>query len=143
MKYNQLLSDYCRWNDNRSLLKLLKKHSDLDITIEEGICFSFAIKHKNVDMLNTLLDYYEKTKLQGDHDSMEYKIAHYKLRQILQEAINSFDVSSKIQESLNSYIITTEDSDDEQYLTDFNEDGFIDTYVDLPIIGGVSDSGTF
>jgi hypothetical protein len=74
---------------------------------------------------------------------MEFKIAHYKLRQILQEAINSFDVSSKIQESLNSYIITTEDSDDEQYLTDFNEDGFIDTYVDLPIIGGVSDSGTF
>jgi hypothetical protein len=29
-------------------------------------------------MLNTLLDYYEKTKLQGDHDSMEFKIAHYK-----------------------------------------------------------------
>jgi hypothetical protein len=107
------------------LLKLLKKHSDLDITIEEGVCFSFAIKHKNVDMLNTLLDYYEKTKLQGDHDSMEYKIADYKLRQILQEAINSFDVCSKIQESLNSYIITTDDSDDEQYLTDFNEDGFI------------------
>ena len=123
MEYNQLLSDYCRWNDNRSLLKLLKKHSDLDLTIEEGICFSFAIKHKNEDMLNTLLEYYEKTNLQCDHDSMEYKIAHYKLRQILQEAINSFDVSSEIQKSLNSYIITNEDSDDEQYLTDFNEDG--------------------
>jgi hypothetical protein len=120
------LMDYCRWNNDKRLIKLLEKHHDLDLTVMDGLCFQLAIKHKNVNMLNALLGFYQKTKLQGDRDNMEYKEASYRLCQILQDAINSFKVSPEIQESLNSYI-AIEESNDGQDLSGFDDIDSLDS----------------
>jgi hypothetical protein len=120
------LMDYCRWDYDKQLIKLLGKHHDLDVTVMEGLCFQLAIKHKNANILNALLDFYQKTNLQCDRDNIEYKKASYKLWQILQDAISSFDVSPEIQEILNPYIATT-DSDDEQDLSGFDDIDSLDS----------------
>ena len=121
MKYDKLLSDYCRWDKYKNAIKLLKEHDDLDLTKENGIYFRFAIKHNNIQLLNALLEYYTKTKLQADdHDSMEYKIASFKLRSILQSAINSFEVSDEMQKNLDSYISIAEDTTEDE-LTDYDD----------------------
>jgi hypothetical protein len=72
-------------------------------------------------MVNILLNYYQTAGLQGDRESMEYKEASYRLQKILEEAIDSFEVSPEIQESLNPYIATA-DSGDEQDLSGFEDD---------------------
>jgi hypothetical protein len=115
------LINYCRWNDDKGLIKVLEKYHDLDLTITDGLCFQLAIKHKNVNMVNILLNYYQTAGLQGDRESMEYKEASYRLQKILEEAIDSFEVSPEIQESLNPYIATA-DSGDEQDLSGFEDD---------------------
>lgn len=56
MKYDKLLSDYCRWDKYKNAIKLLKEHDDLDLTKENGIYFRFAIKHNNIQLLNALLE---------------------------------------------------------------------------------------
>lgn len=104
------LSNYCRWNDTNSLTKLLEKYSDLDLIIKDGLCFKLSIKHQNIQMLKSLLDYYVKTKLQGYYDSIEYKTAKYTLRQILTDAAEQYDITDEIQEVLTPYI-TSRDSD--------------------------------
>jgi len=124
MKY-KLLSDYCRWDKYKKAIKLLKEHDDLDLTMENGICFRFAIKHNNIEILNALLDYYTKNKLQaGDHDSMAYKVASYELRSILQNAVNAFEVSTEMQKMLDPYIATTDD-EHEQDLSEFDDNDAI------------------
>lgn len=122
MEESNLLTFYCQNNNTRGLVNLLKQHSDLDLTTEEGICFFFAIKHNNIEMLNNLLDYYKDIKLQGDCNSMEYKVANYTIKKILQESVDSLNqVSPEILEILAPYITTAEDSDDELYLSDFDD----------------------
>ena len=69
-------------------------------------------------MLNTLIKYYERNQLQGDSNSLEYKVAKHKLQQILQDAVNTFTPSKEIQELLEKYLPKEEDSDPEQELED-------------------------
>ncbi len=102
------LSNYCRWDDSRNFAELLKKHSDLDVTIKNGLCFIYAIKHKNSEILKSLLDYYEKTNLKDNYDSMEYKTAKHALRQILEEAIEQYPITSEIEDILKPYVTTDE-----------------------------------
>jgi hypothetical protein len=118
MKDIQLFNN-CRWNESRSVSKILDNKSDIDLTYNNGIYFRFAIKHNNVEMLNTLLQYFEKTKLQGDFEN-QYAIpcAKQQLQQILQDAVKSFDISEKIQKVLDNYIPKEEDSDQEQEIED-------------------------
>ena len=69
-------------------------------------------------MLNFLLKYYEQTSLEGDSNSLEYKVAKYKLQQILQDAVNTFTPSKEIQEVLEKYLPKEEDVNSEQDLSD-------------------------
>ena len=101
---NRLLSNYCRWNDNKSVVELLDQSLDIDLTYNDNIYFRLAFKNNNVEMLNSLLDYYEKTQLQGDSNSLEYKVAKHKLQTVLQDAINSVDVSKEMQAILEKYL---------------------------------------
>ncbi len=118
MKKYAHLHDYCRHDKNSKAKRLLQEDQDIDLTHADGIYFKLAVKHKNLEMLNILLDYYTKTKLQADdHDSMEYKVASFKLRNILQEAIDKFEVSGEMQKALDPYISIAEDTTDEE-LTD-------------------------
>jgi len=116
------LYDYCRRDQNSDIVQLFKQHLDLDLTYKKGIYFRFAIKHNNVEMLKMLLEYYEKTQLQGDFGN-QYAIplAKQKLQTILQDAIKSFDISEEVQKVLNQYLSKEEDSDLEQELGDFGD----------------------
>jgi hypothetical protein len=117
MKHNLILN-YCSWNQNEHVTRLLKS-SDIDILYNSGEYFRQAIKHNNVEMLNTLLNYFQKITLQLDTDNKyAVPIAKQKLQQILQDAANSFNPSKEIQEVLEKYLPKEEDSDSEQELED-------------------------
>jgi len=91
---------------------------ELDITYDKGIFFDFAIKHNNTEMLSILLNYFEQTQLQSDIDSREHQLAKYNLRQILQDAVDSFDVSEEMQEILAPYLPEENDSNSQGDLSD-------------------------
>lgn len=116
---NIQLSNYCRWNETKGVSKVLDESSDIDLTYENGIYFRLSIKHNNIKMLKTLLEYYEKTQLQGDSEN-QYMIslAKHKLQIILQDAVRSFDISSEMQKILNQYLPKEDDNDSEQGLED-------------------------
>jgi hypothetical protein len=67
-------------------------------------------------MLNILLEYYNKTQLQGDRESLEFKVAKHKLQEILKDAADTFSISEAMQKVLDKYIPKEEDSDSEQEL---------------------------
>jgi len=115
----KLLSDYCRWDDSNSVIKLLKQNFIIDLTYNDGIYFRLSIKHNNIKMLNSILQYYEQTNLKGDSNSLEYKVAKYKLQQILQDAVNTFTPSKEMEVVLEKYLPKEEDVNSEQDLSDF------------------------
>ncbi|BBB57756.1 hypothetical protein MPCS_01767 (plasmid) [Candidatus Megaera polyxenophila] len=115
----KLLSDYCRWDDSNSVIKLLKQNFIIDLTYNDGIYFRLSIKHNNIKMLNSLLQYYEQNNLKDDSNSLEYKVAKYKLQQILQDAVNTFTPSKEMEVVLEKYLPKEEDVNSEQDLSDF------------------------
>jgi hypothetical protein len=117
-----ILTSYCCSDENIKAKNLLQKYSDIDLTEDGGIYFRIAIKHKNPEMLNILLDYYEKTKMSENRDSIEYQTAKDKLQQILKDAVKSFDTSDEIQEILNRYIPQDNDTISEQDSQDLEND---------------------
>lgn len=101
---NILLSDYVSWDDTKKVSDMLDKHKDIDLTYDDGLYFKLSIKHDNNKILNTLLQYYEQTKLKENLDSLDYKVAKYKLQQILQSAANTFKLSKENQVALEKYL---------------------------------------
>lgn len=122
INYNSMLCNSCRWNDNQGVIVLLNKNLNIDLTYSDGIYFRLALKYQNVDMLNTLLDYYEKTAMAGGYDSTEYQTAKHKLQDILEDAIKSYDTSEEIQKVLNKYIAEDSDYSSEYDSEDFEND---------------------
>lgn len=111
-----LLYDYCRWNNTKNAKQILVNSGNaIDLFYLEGIYFKSAIKHNNVELLNILLDYYEKTKLSSDPESFEYVKNKYDLLNILEEAENMFEVSEEMQKILDQYIgVDDDDTDSEE-----------------------------
>lgn len=101
---NSNLALYCQFNNKIKVKKLLKEYSGYDLTESEGLCFSFAIKHNNAEMLGLLLRYYEDNVLKTQSDLPGYYKAKKKLQDILEDAIESFDISEEISHLLNRYI---------------------------------------
>jgi hypothetical protein len=113
------LSDYLSLNQFERAKKVLEDYpNEIDVTYSDGIFFLFVIEENNLSMLNTLINYYERNQLQGDSNSLEYKVAKHKLQQILQDAVNTFTPSKEIQEVLEKYLPKEEDVNSEQDLSD-------------------------
>jgi hypothetical protein len=113
------LYDYCRMNLPQQLQEVLESNSEsIDITFEDGVLFQIAIAQDMQEILHVLLGYYERTKLQDDQETFEYKSSKHKLLIILQDAVDSCNTSKEIQEILNSYIGDTSDSDSDKWLED-------------------------
>ena len=111
-KINSEISDYCSLNKFEKAKEILKICiGDIDLTYKNGIYFVFAIKYNNVDMLNTLLTYYENTQLQDSPYTLKYWTAVNKLQIILQDAVDTFDISEEIQMVLDKYLPNEEASD--------------------------------
>ena len=134
MKNKKILEDvydYCRWNDNENIENILNSSSELiDILNDNGLFFRLAISYNNIEVLNTLLQYYEKTQLQGDTNALGYKVAKHKLQQVLQDAVSSFDVSEEAQQLLNNYL--SENNDSEQEDSSFSYFFSNSTSINLP-----------
>jgi len=110
------LSDYLSLNQFAKAKRLLENYpDDIDIIYKDGIFFRFAISEDNVGMFNTLLEYFEKTQLQGDSERLEYKVAKHKLQEILKDAVDTFNISEEMEAVLNRYI-PKQDVDLEQEL---------------------------
>jgi len=118
-KIHSNLSDYLSLNQFERAKKVLEDYpNEIDVTYSDGIFFLFVIEENNLSMLNTLINYYERNQLQGDSNSLEYKVAKHKLQQILQDAVNTFTPSKEIQEVLEKYLPKEEDVNSEQDLSD-------------------------
>ncbi len=99
------LLHHCSLNNISELKELLKSHPDeINIIESHGLYFGLAISNDSVEMLKVLLDFYSKTKLQCDHDSQEYLAAQSELCDILEEGIDSNEVSSEMQILINKYL---------------------------------------
>lgn len=129
MKYIKL-SNYISWEDTKEVKRLLERESDIDLTYKEGLFFKLAIKHDNKELLNTLLEHFEKIQLkEKDVDSIEYKLLKYELRKILEEAVDSFEISEEMEKVLAPYL-PQEEEDYQLALNDFliNEDNYNPDY---------------
>lgn len=116
------LYDYCRRDQSSDITRLLEQDLDIDLTYKNGIYIRFAIKHNNIKILNSLLEYYEKTQLQGNFENQyAVPLARHKLQTILQDAVKSFDISEEMQRVLDNYIPKEEDSDLEQELGEIED----------------------
>ena len=118
MMKNIQLSNYCRWDDSISVKNFLNKYADIDILYENGIYFRFAVKNDNVNILNNLFQYFEKTKLQEHpQDIYSVPLARCQLQEILREAVETYEFSEEMQTALNRYL-PKEGEETEQGLTD-------------------------
>jgi hypothetical protein len=121
MKIYRELWYCCQFNEYEKVIHILKCYKKLDLTYDEGQLFRFSIMNNNVEMLRALLKYYRKQKLQGDDNSGEYKLAKYKLLEILRVAADRFKISEETQEVLSPYMPYEEDNSSEQDLEGLDE----------------------
>ncbi len=91
----------------------------------DGVCFRFAIKYGNVEMLAILIRYYINA-IQEEERSLEYNYKIYKLKQVLIEAEKRVlgDISEEITEMLSQYIAEHRDSKYEEEV--YDDDGLCD-----------------
>ena len=93
----------------------------LDLTYREGGYFLLAIRNNNIEMLDMLLKYYQKNKLRGDDNSVEYKWAKYHLIEKIRIVLPYCNLSEEMQALLSQYIPLSEESDSDQDLEDLDE----------------------
>ena len=116
---NTMLYNYVRWDDNKNVIKMLNNYAEIDLTYEGGIYFKIAIKHNNKEVLSALLEHFEKIQLkEKELDSMDYKLLKYELRKILEESIDSFEISEEIEKVLAPYL----PQEEEDYQLDLMND---------------------
>lgn len=121
------LYNYCCWLDCEKTTELLEQYpNEIDLTYNEGRMFRLAISGESSELVNILLSFYKETQLKGDIESVEYKKANYMLRNILQEAEESFEITPEIYKVIEPYL-STEESDKEQDLSGFDIDYDYDT----------------
>jgi hypothetical protein len=102
---NTIFYNYVRWHDNKNVIKMLNNYPEIDLIYDGGIYFQIAIKHDNKELLNTLFEHFEKIQLkEKEADSIDYKLLKYELRKILEEAVDSFEISEEMEKVLVPYL---------------------------------------
>lgn len=121
-----LLYDYCKWGWEEKTKQLLSRNNiGLDVLSSDGLYFWLAAQHEDLavatSIIGALLDYYAEKYLQGDHDSIEYKLNRHKLQEVLIEQFEDADLPQEISDLLKPYIgdiINRNDEDTDQDLSD-------------------------
>mgnify|MGYP000082206929 CR=1 FL=1 len=105
---------YCRRNYTDDVIAMLDQdtNGDLDLTVDGGVVFKHAVNHSNPTLLGALLKYYEKHKLQGDHETLEYKVSLLSLRRIIDDLEYFYDIKEKGLEKVLSPYLESEDCAD-------------------------------
>ena len=99
---NILLKHYCTSNKFQLIREILNDNLNLDVLIDNGICFYFAIRHKNTDILKSLFEYFE-TK-QYPEKNEEYEDAKKQLVDYLEEIVRDRILSPEIRKILSPYL---------------------------------------
>ncbi len=122
-----LFFGYCCGNIPSKAEQLCKEYpNDIDLTYKDGQVFAICFAHDYVELLNVLIDFYKETKLQGDIDSKEYKVAYHTLQYILEEALDQTEPSKEIRAVIDQYICDTKDSESDNMSTASEE--FVNDY---------------
>jgi hypothetical protein len=119
MSQEKLLWNRCRTNNTDGAIEVLKRNAILDLMYNEGAVFKFAIQAKNITLLGSLLKYYQKQKLSGDKESIDYKKALFDLKKILEDAEESFEFSKEVKKALQPYF-SSEEEDEQNNVTDID-----------------------
>ncbi len=99
------LSDYCRRKQVKKVKEFLKKNENkIDILYDEGDYFNFAFCHENYEMAIILLSYFENVQLKNASSNLHKELAIYKLANIIDEAISSYDLSNDILSLFEKYL---------------------------------------
>lgn len=109
---NNILKNYCNWNNSQDVKTFLSKNSDLDVLHNEGMCFKLALKNSNAQVMSLLLEYYERQNLTGDDNSIEYKVARHNLQQVLENVLQFYEATPEIYQVMNKYLPINKSSDD-------------------------------
>jgi len=108
MKYQEdyiQLSDRISWKNRELVSNILNKNIDLDLTYNEGEFFTLAIESNSVEIIKTLLDYFNNNQLaKYTSGATEYLLLKNKIRDILEVAIEDITLSDKMKELLSPYI---------------------------------------
>jgi hypothetical protein len=140
MKYQEdyiQLSDRISWKNVSLVSNILNKNIDLDLTYNEGEFFTLAIENNSVEIIKTLLDYFNENHLSKyTSGSTEYLLLKNKMRDILEVAIEDVSLSEEMKEMLSPYIDFegSEHGTINDFLDDYQEsDGvYLSHQIDTP-----------
>ena len=105
------INRYISSDKSQKIYDLLNENPNTPIAYEEPI--GMSISHGYIEVLNILLKHYEKTKLNGNPESIEYKYAKRQLFEIIEEALPYAD-DPKILEIIKPYCAPEEDSESDR-----------------------------
>ena len=97
MDLHRKLYDYCRLKKLSNVQEVLQNNSQLNVMYENGDLFMFAGKHKNLEMFNTLVEYYKSSNPNSQ------SVVHYKLSQVCQNIQDTYVLSEEMEQALDQY----------------------------------------
>ena len=103
MSLDNQLSDFCRWNDSILVEKFLNDFKNLNVLHENGEMFRFAISKNNLEICNNLLRYFNSVQFLTK-DNSEYQNQKNKLCEVLEEAVEMYDISEEMKNILSPYV---------------------------------------
>jgi hypothetical protein len=129
MKYQEdyiQLSDRISWKNGPLVSNILNKNIDLDLTYNEGEFFTLAIESNSVEIIKTLLDYFNNNQL-AKHTSgtTEYLLLKNKLRSALETAIEDVELSQEMKKVLSPYIDFESSENNDSFLEDEHLDNYL------------------
>lgn len=105
----------CKNNLSRQVVELFleKLPEPIDVLYKNGLAIRLAIKNNNFIILAILIDYYFKEVLQKyDFGTTNYNISKHKLKEVLEDALQSFDTSKEVLTFLKTRELLPEDIND-------------------------------
>ena len=138
MNYNDILYSFCCRNDTdqvKTIFKRFNKNTDeLDALYSHGWLFNIAISKNNVEICKMLLDFFENKQFPIKNN--EYAEAKEKLKEILENATDSIELSPEMKQVLSPYLNFEDSDSDIADLSDVGVDG-LDFEENLPTVGSL------
>jgi len=123
MNYNDILYNYCCWNDTNQIIKILDRYNkdsdEINILYENGAFLNSSISKNNFEMCKSLLDFFENK--QFPIKDVQYQEERSKLIEILENATDSVELSIEMKNILSSYINFESSEDDRLNDSFFND----------------------
>lgn len=114
MKESKLIL-LCKNNLYKQVTELFleKLPEPINILYENGLAIRLAIKNNNFPLLVSLIDYYLRETLKKYRfDTTDYNISKHRLKEIIGDALESFDASKEILSFLKTKELLPEEPDD-------------------------------